>query len=118
MKRATPGAPSHGHLVVGTLVVVVLYVVLNAIFVLGPPAESIAGVSDVAAVTAHWLAGDWLERAVRVIIAIALFTSVSSMMMAAPRVYAKMAEDGYLPAALRFQGDKPRSRSPSRSWFL
>lgn len=101
-RRTVPRA-----LVVGTLVVVVLYVVLNAIFVLGPPAESIAGASDIAAVTAHWLAGDWLERAVRAIIVIALFTSVSSMMMAAPRVYAKMAEDGYLPAALRFQSGKP-----------
>ena len=30
-------------------------------------------------------------------------------MMAAPRVYAKMADDGLMPGWLRFQGDGPRA---------
>ena len=30
------------------------------------------------------------------------------MMMAAPRVYAKLADDGLMPALLQFQGDAPR----------
>jgi APA family basic amino acid/polyamine antiporter len=38
---------------------------------------------------------------------IALFTSVSAMVMAGPRVYAQMAEDGLMPAVLRFRGSVP-----------
>jgi len=92
----------------GTLLVFALYVLLNAVFVLAPPPEVIAGRPDVAAVAAQWLAGDTVAMLVRLTIAFALFTSVSSMLMAAPRVYAKMADDGLLPAFLRFRGDTPR----------
>lgn len=93
----------------GTLVVFALYMALNAVFVLAPPAELVAGQADVAAVAARWLAGDTVAALVRAIIAFALFTSVSSMLMAAPRVYTKMADDGLLPAFLRFRGETPRA---------
>ncbi len=96
-------------LVRGTLIVFVLYVLLNSVFVLAPPPELIAGQPDVAAIAAEWLAGAWVATLVRAIIAFALFTSVSSMLMAAPRVYAKMADDGMLPAFLRFRHDTPRA---------
>ncbi len=92
----------------GTLIVVGVYLLLNAVFVFGPPPGRVAGVPDVAAVAAQWLAGDAVETLVRAIIAVALFTSVSSMLMAAPRVYAKMADDGVLPRFLGFQNGAPR----------
>lgn len=92
----------------GTVIVVVLYLLLNTVFVFGPPPESIAGIPDVAAVAAEWLAGDAVATLVRAIIALALFTSVSSMLMAAPRVYAKMADDGVLPRFFSFQNGTPR----------
>jgi len=95
-------------LLLGTVLVVVLYMLLNSIFVLAPPPELVAGQPDVAAVAAAWLAGDTASTLVRIIISMALFTSVSSMLMAAPRVYAKMADDGMLPAFMRFQGESPR----------
>jgi APA family basic amino acid/polyamine antiporter len=91
----------------GTTVVVLLYILLNAIFVHAAPATMIAGAADVAAVAAESLGGGNFASFVRVIIACALFTSVLSMMMVAPRVYAKMAEDGMLPSALRLRGDAP-----------
>ncbi|TWT74018.1 APC family permease [Allorhodopirellula solitaria] len=94
-------------LVAGTMVVVVLYVLLNAIFVYAPSPESISGQPDVAAIAARALGGPWFENFVRWTIAACLLTSVFSMMMAAPRVYAKMADDGLMPAKLRFQGDSP-----------
>jgi APA family basic amino acid/polyamine antiporter len=70
-------------------------------------AEVLQGQPDVAAVAARYLGGRYFESFIRVTIAICLLTSVFSMMMAAPRVYAKMADDGLLPQQLRFQGDRP-----------
>lgn len=95
-------------LLVGTFIVSVLYLLLNAVFVCAPPSEVVAGKEDIAAAAAEWIGGRSLATFVRVIISLALLTSVSSMMMAAPRVYRKMADDGMLPAALSGGGDAPR----------
>ncbi len=92
----------------GTLLVCVLYLLLNTVFVYAPPPEAIAGQVDVAAVAAHALGGDLFAGLVRWTIVLALLTSVLSMMMAGPRVYAKMADDGFLPQWLSFQSDTPR----------
>ena len=83
-----------------TLVVTVLYLALNAVFVLAPPPDVIAGREDIAAVAARFIGGETFAAAVRVLIALALWTSVSAMTLAGPRVYAKMAEDGLFPRAL------------------
>lgn len=96
-------------LLTGTLVVLLLYVALNAVFVKAPPPEAIAGRPDVAAVAAQWIGGTRVALGVRSIIAIGLLTSVSSMVMAAPRVYAKMADDGLMPGWLSSRGDVPRA---------
>ena len=95
-------------LVLGTVIVVGLYVLLNSVFVYAPSPEAIQGNADVAAIAARTLGGGWFESFVRWTIAICLLTSIFSMMMAAPRVYAKMADDGLLPGWLRFQDDNPR----------
>jgi APA family basic amino acid/polyamine antiporter len=96
-------------LLFGTSTVLVLYVLLNAVFVYAPPAADIAGVPDVAAVSAAALGGSGFEAFVRLTISAALLTSVFAMMMAAPRVYAKMAADGLMPDALRFKGETPQA---------
>jgi APA family basic amino acid/polyamine antiporter len=84
-----------------------VYLVLNAIFVLAPAPGVIAGREDVAALAANALAGEGLASAMRAIIAMALLTSVSAMMMAGPRVYAQMAADGLMPQILRFREEVP-----------
>jgi amino acid transporter len=94
-------------LISGTLLVAVIYILLNAIFVFGAPAEQIAGKEDVAAIAARWIGGNGFENFVRWTIVLCLLTSVFSMMMAAPRVYARMAEDGMLPSWLQFKGNSP-----------
>jgi len=96
-------------MVIATVAVMLIYLLLNAIFVFGPAPGVIAGREDVAALAADALAGETLAGAVRFIIAIALLTSVSAMMMAGPRVYARMAEDGVMPAVLRFGEEVPRT---------
>ncbi|HLB31015.1 MAG TPA: amino acid permease, partial [Gammaproteobacteria bacterium] len=63
-------------------------------------AEAIAGRGDVAAVAAMYLGGEALSGLVRGIIILALATSISAMIMAGPRVYAQMADDGLLPRCL------------------
>jgi APA family basic amino acid/polyamine antiporter len=96
-------------MVVGTLVVTALYLALNAIFVYVPRPEAIVQQKDVAARAAFALGGEPLALAVRVIIVLALLTSVSAMVMTGPRVYARMAEDGVFPALFRLRRDVPRA---------
>lgn len=90
-----------------TLIVMIIYLLLNTIFVYAPSFEDVAFKQDVAAIAAQAIGGDVLTNAVRAIIAIALFTSVSAMLMAGPRVYARMAEDGLMPQALCFTKAAP-----------
>jgi APA family basic amino acid/polyamine antiporter len=91
----------------GTLVTMFIYIVLNTIFVFAPSPDVIANKQDVAAIVAGVLGGSVLESFVRIIISVALFTSVSAMIMLGPRVYAKMADDGLMPAVLKFDGEVP-----------
>lgn len=94
-------------MVLACLLVMFIYLALNAVFVLAPPPQAIAQQKDVAAITAAFIGGNGLALIVRAIIIIALFTSVSAMMMAGPRVYARMAEDGLMPGILRYTRAAP-----------
>jgi len=85
----------------GTLIVAFIYLGVNAVFVYTAPANIVAGSPNVAYVVAGYLGGATFAEVVRVIILIALFTSVLSMVMTGPRVYAKMADDGLLPATFK-----------------
>jgi APA family basic amino acid/polyamine antiporter len=84
-------------LITGTLAVTLLYLLLNATFILAPPANLISGRADIATLAAQWIAGPSFATLVKTIIALALITSVLSMMMAGPRVYSRMAQDRLLP---------------------
>ncbi|MEM8781523.1 MAG: APC family permease [Planctomycetota bacterium] len=90
-----------------TGLVAVIYLLLNAVFVFGPPAEAVAGRPDVAAVAAQHFGGPWLAGLVRLTVGVALATSVSSLAMAGPRVYAAMAADGLFPRRFEMRGTPP-----------
>ena len=90
---------------IGTIIVTVLYVALNAAFVYLPPFESVVGKQDVAAAAAQAIGGQPLAVMIRVITVLALATSVFSLVMAGPRVYARMADDGVFPKFFRFRGE-------------
>lgn len=96
-------------LLLGTGIVTVLYLGLNAVFLFAAPAEELAGKVDVGRVAAAALGGAVWANAVTVAILLALATTVSAMVMAGPRVYAQMAADGYLPRALRQASGPPRA---------
>ena len=96
-------------LVSATLTVGVLYLGLNAVFLYAAPVEALAGKAEVGAIAAEALGGVGLRRAVTAIVALALFTSISSMVMIGPRVYAKMADDGLFPRLFRSDAEVPRA---------
>lgn len=86
-------------LLLGTGIVTLAYLALNAVFLSAAPLVDLAGKVEVGAIAAEALGGLGLKRLLTGIVALALFSSVSSMVMAGPRVYARMAEDGALPRA-------------------
>lgn len=92
---------------IATCLVSVLYLALNWIFIHSAPFEALAGKAEVAAIAAEALGGPRLRTAVTVLVALALFTSISSMVMAGPRVYAQMAKDGVVPSLFAAGRDAP-----------
>jgi len=94
---------------VGTLIVTLLYLALNVVFVLAPPSELVLGKPDIAAEAAGYVGGPTFKTLFRVTIVVSLATSVLSLMMTGPRVYAKMADDGVLPSWFRIRTIVPRS---------
>ncbi len=99
-----PGRTVPRALVVGTLCVIALYLALNAVFLFAPLPGDVAGRADVATASVAALGGSWLAAAARAAIALALLTSVSSLIVTGPRVYAQMARDGVFPARLAGRG--------------
>ncbi len=94
-------------LLLATGIVTLVYLALNAVFLYGAPAEALAGRPEVGAIAAEHLGGPALRRALSVLVALALFTSISSMVMVGPRVYARMAADGVFPPVFRFEAGVP-----------
>jgi APA family basic amino acid/polyamine antiporter len=96
-------------LLMGTGVVMTLYVLLNLVFLYAVPSDTLAGPSDsfnpiieVGDAAARQLFGDRAGQLVTSVIAIALVSAVSAMVMAGPRVYAAMAADRALPRQLAY----------------
>lgn len=96
-------------LLVGTALVTLLYLALNAVFVFSAPVSELAGKLEIGRIAANALGGRPLAEAVTALIALALVTSVSAMVMAGPRVYARMATDGCLPHWLAANHGPPRA---------
>ena len=102
-----PDRNLHRSLVLATGLVTILYLGLNAVFLYSAPVSELAGKAEVGAIAAEAIGGPGLRRAISVLVALALFTSISSMVMAGPRVYAQMAEDGLFPRLFRGGSEVP-----------
>ncbi len=96
-------------LLLGTGIVMVLYLLLNTIYfyalpssVLGGPADKFAPIEEVGHAAAVQLFGQSAGNLITSLIAIALVSAVSAMVMAGPRVYAAMAADRALPHHLAY----------------
>lgn len=104
-----PGRTLPRALLGGTALVTVLYLALNAVFFYAAPAEALAGKVEVGHAVARSLFGAEAGDIFSTLIALALMSSVSAMVMAGPRVYLAMAEDGLFFRALTRRG---RSGAP------
>jgi APA family basic amino acid/polyamine antiporter len=96
-------------LLLGTGIVTALYLALNAVFLFAAPMAKLSGELDVGRIAAETLGGPGWAIAMAALICLALLTSASSLLMAGPRVYARMAADGYLPRWLAPERGPPRA---------
>ncbi len=87
-------------LVLGTGVVLVLYLGLNCVFVYAAPADQMEGVIAVGGLAASHLFGPAAERLVSLLIAFALVSAISSLIVIGPRVYYAMAKGGHFFSAV------------------
>jgi APA family basic amino acid/polyamine antiporter len=94
----------------GTLIVLVLYVALNAVFLHTTPIDRLSGQLDVARIAGGAIFGDVGGRIVSAMICIGLVSSISAMMWIGPRVVMTMGED--IPP-LRLFARKSTSGAPA-----
>jgi APA family basic amino acid/polyamine antiporter len=90
-------------LLAGTVVVMVAYILLNAVFLLTTPQTEMRGQIEVGLIAGKRIFGDNGGRVVGGIICLGLISAVSSMTWIGPRVTMSMGEDHWL---LRFLGRK------------
>ncbi len=103
-------------LLMGTGAVVLLYLGLNLLFVFALAPGEMAGVIAVGGLAASRLFGGPFETLLSALIAFALLSSVSALIVLGPRVYWAMARDG---AFFHFAGQvHPVFRTPARSILL
>lgn len=80
-------------MLIGTLIVLVLYVALNAVFLHTAPIDKLAGQLDVARISGSYIFGELGGRIVGAMICFGLISSISAMMWIGPRVMMTMGED-------------------------
>jgi len=97
-------------LLAGTLIVLVLYVALNAVFLHTTPIDKLSGQLDVARIAGSHIFGEIGGRVVGAMICIGLVSSISAMMWIGPRVMMTMGED--IPA-LRIFARKSSNGAPA-----
>ncbi|MGD8867213.1 MAG: amino acid permease [Gemmatimonadales bacterium] len=103
-------------LITGTGIVILLYLGLNLLYVYAVPADDLKGVIAVGGLTAARLFGGPAETFISALIAFALLSSISALIILGPRVYYAMAKDGYFFKL--FSEVHPVFRVPSRSIVL
>lgn len=96
-------------LILGTLVVIALYVLLNYVFLYTTPLEEMAGKIEVGFLSATHIFGDYGGRLMALLITLLLVSTVSAMIWIGPRVTMVMGEDYPL---LRFLSKKNKYNVP------
>lgn len=87
-------------LFISTLIVAVLYVLLNAVFMLSTPVDAMKGQVQVGLIAAQQIFGVGAGNMMGLLIALLLISSISSMVFLGPRVSQVMGEDTYILRAL------------------
>jgi len=111
-----PGRNLPRSLLLGTGLVILLYLGLNLLFVYAVPPSEMMGTIAIGGMAASRLFGDTADTVVSALIAFALVSSISALIMLGPRVYYAMARDGYFFKAIA--DVHPITRAPSKSIVL
>ncbi|MBS3806504.1 MAG: amino acid permease [Bacteroidales bacterium] len=103
-------------LILGTGIVIMLYMLLNVFFIYAIPPGDMEGVISVGGLAIRNLFGDTYGRIFSLLIAVALFSSVSALIILGPRIYYAMARQGHF---FRFAGRiHPRTGIPYLSVII
>ena len=103
-------------LILGTGIVIFLYLAINVLFVYGIKPEEMKGVISVGGLAMGNLFGQSADTLFSLLIAFALFSSLSAFIIIGPRVYYSMAKDGlFFKSVARIH---PKFQVPSNSIVL
>lgn len=91
IKNPTKSLPR--ALALGTGIVTLVYLGLNAVFLASAPTHHLSGSVEIGAVAATALFGDGIGRMLSAVIAVLLLSSLSAMIMSGPRIYQSIGED-------------------------
>ncbi len=80
-------------LYMGTAVVILLYLLLNAVYLYAIPPEEMSGAVDIGARAAVFLFGEKFSRVFSGCVALGILSVLSAMIVTGPRVYYAMARD-------------------------
>ena len=102
-----------GSLIIGTFIVMVLYLLINAVFIYAIPPREMSGVISVGGLAMEKMYGITGGSISSILISFALFSSLSAFLIIGPRVYYSMAKDGlFFKAAAKIH---PKYNVPSVS---
>jgi APA family basic amino acid/polyamine antiporter len=80
-------------LLIGTTIVTLLYLGLNATYLYGADVDELAGKVEVGLVASRHLFGEWGAGLVTAVLSVSLLASASAMTIAGPRVYFALGHD-------------------------
>lgn len=102
-------------LLASTSFVIILYVLINVVFLRTTPVAEMTGQVEIGLISAKHIFGQWGGEIVGLLIALMLMSSISSMVFVGPRVGMVMGEDHKL---FRFLTKKTKKDNPAVAiWF-
>ncbi len=96
-------------LIIGSVVVMLLYILLNFVFLISTPIDKMVGNPEIGLISAIYIFGNKLGVFMGLFISLLLISSISSMIFAGPRVTMVMGEDFKL---LHFLAKKNKNGIP------
>lgn len=103
-------------LFMGTGLVIILYMLLNTLYVYAIPPDDMKGVISIGGLAAQRLFGTSIERVFSLLLSFALFSAISAFIILGPRIYYAMARNNHF---FKFAGRvHPKSQVPALSILL